>query len=272
MPGIKELLQDKSKFGDDLVFSIGEQSFKLGDVRAMNAETEGATKTQLEAIAKRQKELDDAAGVVATLYQEAMDAKVKAGAAPVTPAKAGAIEDDNFETDALYAPVAKRYKSLEAKLQAIADGDLKATKAELATLTKQFQQAVHAMTTFMSEQRFNALQLPEAARKELTADAALKHAIKSNMFGADGLPDVAKAANELSEKYRIDDIKKSAFEAGREQAKKEAAAAAVAKPTNIRGVKSAPDAKAPKTIGEALAQAVTDPELLDGAAAMGYTQ
>lgn len=253
---IKKFLENAKDYPDGTMVTIGETQVPLGSLRQLNATERQQLADGIKAnsereadLSKRQELVVDLAKKAQAAYNAAEEARAKAGTTEprVTP---GA---DPFE-DPWLAPVKKALGERDAKI---------------ATLTEQLKQAVtvvaNAATTFSEDRwdrQYREIDFGKREKKP-TRDEVLKFATANKIVDRHGLPSVSLAWDKMSEADRLDEMRKTEREKGREEGRQEAIASRIP-PPNVPGPGQAPLPRintAAGDLGDLYADAIKDPEL-----------
>lgn len=212
---IDEMIAD-AKLTDDTMFKVGEQEFKLGDLRKVAKSRQDEAAAKLAEIDKQRKEFDTERQRVQKLSQDALDfyEKLKAG----KPANETKDDDFSFSDDPWLSRVGKGLTKLATQLadaQKAQDERAKKLEAALAdgfkyVMTKEYERAWNA--------------IPEGDRpKDKTWRDYLKVAQERNIVNEWGLPDPNMAYERETGADRLERARKAEYERGLEEGKKAAA-------------------------------------------------
>jgi hypothetical protein len=252
---IKKFLQDAKAHPDTTVITIGDQQTTLGDLRAMDTEERQDLSARLADVETRRKEVEKRQGEVVDLAQKAQaaynaaeEARLKAGAARVDPST------DPWK-DPWLAPVKDAIDARDKKI------------GELQEMLKTTVGAVSRAAQIFSEDRYDreygSLNFGKREKKP-TRDELLKMATDEKLLDRHGIPSITKAWDKFSEADRMEELRKEAFERGREAAHQESMAARIPPPGVPGPGMSGPSPKiTPQTdvLGDLYAEAAKDPEL-----------
>ena len=173
MPTLEELLAD-AKIADDMEVVLGDYKFKVGEVRRFRTEAEKKFAEKVaETVAERER--------LTQLATEATQLIEKMNAEPPVPKTKGngAEGEIDFDTDALYSPVAK-------KLKPILEG-LETLKKQNETLTTSLLESSKVFLHDFYARNWNAL--PAEKRGNKTWKDYLKKAVELKINNEYNLPD-----------------------------------------------------------------------------------
>lgn len=174
---LEELLSD-AKIADDVEFSLGDNKFKMSDLRAADKSRREKADRELKAVAAKQKELDELAQQAASLVE-------KLSKEPESRVASKGDEID-WDTDPLYAPlVSKKVKPLETKL------------TEILSKVDNLQNALAQSAKFVMEDFYNRRweSLPEEKRRGKNWKEYLKTAAEKKILNEYGIADPVEALN-----------------------------------------------------------------------------
>ena len=272
MPSLKDMLKDVAKFKDEVLVELaGGEKVSLGDLRGLEKEEKASFLKQQETLAAQQakfkQDLADlmlAQEKVGEMFAQAQAAGGTADAAAAAVAARAAANADplaGLENDAVLGPLAKALRAQQAKLDELANKNLK-------TLTDTIQKMALAYvddTTAANYEKY----VPEAKQAELPLDKVLAHCKANNIFTKTGLPDVRKAVKDLTtQRVAPEDLNKQLADAeekgrlkGLEEAGKGSRPVFVPRPAGGQGVGGNNQPKPFESIDAALAAAANDPEI-----------
>jgi hypothetical protein len=210
MPSLKEVLADKAKYGDNLVWKFDDTtSVTLGQLRQLSDEKQSALSKQETDNLKRQTELDAAdrqlkksqveTATVYTSLQSAMEA-IKAGrlndpAVTQLFGNAGIpgggstgtdpfAELSRLESDSLMGPLVKVLKVVNDRAQ-------KAEQAVANNIKVQQTMATHYLNGTL-EDRYDRI-VPADKQEKITLELLIRDAVAHNEMRSDSTPDIRKA-------------------------------------------------------------------------------
>ncbi len=195
---LEELLQD-AKIADDMEFALGENKFKMSDLRAADKSRRAKADKEMKALAEKQTELDGLAQQAADLVQKlSKEPEVK----PVVN-KDGEID---WDADPLYSPVSKKLKPLETKMEEIANN--------IKTLQSSLAQSAQFVLQDFYDRRWNSV--PEDKRKGKSWKEYLKTASEKKILNEYGIADPVEALNRELEPIERDGLQKQLAEANKQ--------------------------------------------------------
>jgi hypothetical protein len=217
MPTLKEVLADKSKYPDNLVWNLeGGTAVTLAQLRGLSDESQNAiTKREADlvkaqqAIDAKQSELNKAQLNTATLYtglQQAKEAiangkfdslppEIKALFGNSAPAGSGNGNNDPFaalsrlENDTLLGPVVQYIKK-------VSDDARKAQEAVAANVEVQKKMATNYMNGVL-EDRYDRI-VPADKQEKFPLSTLIQEAVKSNQWASDSTPNIRAAYKSLT--------------------------------------------------------------------------
>ena len=212
MPTLKEVLADKAKYPDNLVWNLeGGTAVTLAQLRGLSDENQSAiTKREADlvkasqAVSLKEEELKKAQLNTANLYTtmtqalEAMkagrldDPSIKQifGSSPIPGATNGNGNNDPFaalsrlESDTLMGPVVSVIKAVNAEAK-------KAQEAVAQNIEVQKKMATNYMNGVL-EDRYDRL-VPADKQEKITLASLIQDAVRNNEFSSDSVPDIRKA-------------------------------------------------------------------------------
>ena len=252
---LKKFLDDTKTYPDGTMVTIGETQVPLGSLRQLNATERQQLADGIKAnsereadLSKRQELVVDLAKKAQAAYNAAEEARVKAAGQPLPNTGADPWQDPWL------APV---------------KGALDERDKKIATLTEQLKQAVtvvaNAATTFSEDRwdkQYESIDFGKREKKP-TRDEVLKFATDNKIVDRHGLPSVKLAWDKMSEADRLDEMRKTEREKGREEGRQEAIASRIP-PPNVPGPGQAPLPRintAAGDLGDLYSEAIKDPEL-----------
>jgi hypothetical protein len=253
---LKKFLEDNTQFTDATEVRIGNEVTTLGDLRSLNSEERTQLSTAMKTaterqgdLDKRQKEILDLSQKAQQAYAAAEDARAKASSQ--VRAEPGA---DPW-ADPWLAPVKKIIDERDAKIASLTE--------QLGTVVKIVGNAANIFSEDRYDREYSGINFgnreKKPTRKEIL-DFATEHKIVDRL----GIPSVSGAWAKMSEGDRLEDLRKDAFEKGREAARQEQMAARMPAPGVPGPGMSGTTPKVDPTkgeLGDLYAEANKDPEL-----------
>jgi hypothetical protein len=251
----KQVLDDKSKYPDDLKLNINGLEVSVGDLRAANAQREAALKER-ETLADQK--INEAATFYSDLVkqQDELAKKQSTAQASVTQPAAGGqgLTWEQLKADPLFKPVAQQLE--DAQKAAVEAKKLAEEQA------KQYQQGYAWALNHAWKRDFESIGERDP---NIDLKAVLKFAVDEKVTDEAGVPDVRKAYDRMTAGKRQEAAIAKAREEGLREGQQKALLASIPKP-GLSGLRSAPETgQAPKAYGsldEALAAAKQDPDLM----------
>ena len=247
---VKKFLEGVTEYPDATMVKIGDQEFPLGSIRALNADERSAFS---DGIKRKEAELDSQRKTVVELAQKAQqaydaaeEARKKAGTPPAP--------GQTWKDDPWFQPIAKELEARDSKLSEY--------QKAIDSLTTTVRNAATIWAEDRWERDYGSLDFGKRDKKP-TREELIEFATKNNLVDRHKIPSVRAAWEKMSEADRLDDLRKSEFEKGREAGRMETLAARVPQP----GVPGAGMPPAPKSgpgsdvLGDLYSEAVKDPEL-----------
>jgi hypothetical protein len=237
-----DILSDKG-LADDIVLDLKDGTSRtLGDLRAWNRETEGATAKRLsqqeDALKQREAQLGNAEIELmqrVDSYSKGMGISVEdfvtgkgnpASHLPTAPSKRDVAQQTGLdENDPLVGEVVKQLKALAARLD----------KTD-AALTEQREKVLKPIVATYLNDNYELQwerarrDLPKKAQEKLTYEDALKHAERRGMKDRAGRLDVAEAARDLARPFEQDEWRETERAKMRKELKDEQFASSLPKP------------------------------------------
>jgi hypothetical protein len=170
---LEELLSD-AKIADDMEFALGENKFKMADLRAADK----SRRAKEKALAAKQEELNG-------LAQQAADLVEKLSKEPEPKPVVNKDGDIDWDADPIYSPVSKKLKPLESKMEEIANN--------IKTLQSSLAQSAQFVLQDFYDRRWNSV--PEEKRKGKTWKEYLKTAAEKKILNEYGIADPVEALN-----------------------------------------------------------------------------
>lgn len=253
---IKKFLSESQQHPDTTEVRIGEQVVTLGDLRALDAEDRATLGAKLDAATKREGELKDQQAAAMKLssdaqkaYDTALELQKKASAA------APAVPSADWKNDPWMQPVVKE---LEAR-----DRALEELKGVLKTVVTVVGNAANVHSEDRWDRQYEGIDFGKREKKP-TRDELLDFAKTNKLLDRHNLPSVSLAWNKMSEPDRIEDIRKTEREKGKEEGRMEALANRLPPPgVPGPGPNTMPKIITPGTdiLGDLAAESLKDPEL-----------
>jgi hypothetical protein len=231
-PGKLQTILTNKSLKDDMTIAVGDESFTLGELRSMDAESEGGSTVELEA---RESALVKAQGALASTLQAVaekvgvpIDALIDGRLDDITPRRGTTttttIDDDDplAEIDPkVLAALDKKYGA--ANVQAAVDKMQK----ELGDTRKALGIALKINMDDHYERTFRDLSkdIPEGVKLDL--QSALKYADENNLRDKTGRYNIHKAVNDLTSDARMAKQIADAERRGEERARQKALADSV---------------------------------------------
>lgn len=231
-PGkLQKIIENKS-LKDDLVIAVGDESFTVGELRAMDAESEGASTADLDA---REANLVRAQSALATTLQTVadklgvpIDKLIEGQLDDITPRRGATAtttstsDDPLAEIDpAVLAALEKKFGVAEVKAAAAK------MEKELADTRKALGIALKVNMDDHYERSFRDLSkdFPEGVKLDL--QSALKYADDNNLRDKTGRYNIQKAVDDLTREARIAKQVADAEARGEQRAREKALADSV---------------------------------------------
>lgn len=228
MSKLKKIIENKS-LKDDMVIAVGEDSFTVGELRAMDAESDGATTAALQ---EREANLVKAQGALAATLQAAadkmgitIDQLIDGNLEGIKPRVAAAPGDDD---DPLAEVDPRVLAALEKKFGAAnVDAAVKKLEKELKDTKQALGIALKVNMDDYYADRFDRLSkdIPEGTK--LTLADALKYADENNLRDKTGRYNIQKAVSDLTYEARHKAEIAAAERRGEERAQQKALADSV---------------------------------------------
>lgn len=204
MPTLKEVLADKGKYQDNLVWDLGGgTTVTLGQLRGLSAEDQNTISRREQELTARDSELKKAQLTTADLYTNLLTAQeaIKAGRMDdpsikmifgdaAVPGHNGSHNDDPFEAlsrleqDTLVGPLVQVIKKVN-------DNAKKAQDAVAANINVQKAMATNYMNGVL-EDRYDRI-VPVNMQEKITLASLIQDAVRNNEFSSDSVPDIRKA-------------------------------------------------------------------------------
>jgi F0F1-type ATP synthase membrane subunit b/b' len=246
-----QIFADEQNFKDDVEITIGDKKVKLGEIRDL-------TKSQQRMLADK---LTEAKGLAEKASQVITDYEAKALelANKVTSGPARSTDDENWQEDPLFRPVAKALKGYEDRAKKAEENLEKITNALTNTAKIWFRDR--------SEMQFErgAERLKKNPKfKDYDVDKILDYATQNKIVDGNGLPSVSRAIQELTKVDDLEEARRRAYEEGLKAGQQKGRLATMTRPTSAGGptpeVKDAAMAKhGLEGLGDDVAK---DPELM----------
>jgi hypothetical protein len=262
---IKKFLEDSQNYPDNTLVTIGDTQVPLSSLRSLNATERTQVADRLKEIDAEKAELKAKQGAIVGLATKAQEALTAAEAARDAAARPAPKPGDDPFSDPWLAPVKTALESRDKGINELRD----MLRTTLTTVT-------NAATIFSEERwdgQYAAINFGKRDKKP-TRQELLDLATKEGLKDRHGLPSVTKAWEKFSEGDRIEEIRQSALEQGRQEGRNAQIASRVPAP-GVAGPGQAPQIKINPNggdLGDLHAQAIADPELraiLDQAATLG---
>jgi hypothetical protein len=235
-PGKLQAILTNKALKDDMTIAVGDESFTLGELRSMDAESEGGSTAELEA---REANLVRAQSALADTLQKAADRmgvpidKLIDGQLDDIAPRRGAPTGGDDEEDAALAEVDPRIlaaleKRLEKKLgSATSAASIAKIEKELGDTRKALGIALKINMDDHYERTFRDLSkdIPEGVKLDL--QSALKYADENNLRDKTGRYNIHKAVNDLTSEARTKKMIADAEARGEERARQKALADSV---------------------------------------------
>lgn len=265
---IKKFLEDAQNYPDATMVTIGDQQVPLGSLRALSAGERQQVADRIKEIDQQKADLNDRIGKVTTLGKQAQEIFAQAEAARAAAAAAGGKNgspgDDPFK-DPWLAPVKTELEARDKSL------------AEMKEMLRTVVNTVTNAATIFSEERwdnqYGSINFGKRDKKP-TRQELIEYATKNGIKDRHGLPSVTGAWEKMSEPDRLEEIRQSALEQGRQEGRQAVIAARVPMP-GVAGPGQAPQMPKlnvnPSDLGDLHGEAMKDPELralLDQAASL----
>lgn len=259
----KTVLSDKAKFADDKKITFEGVEMTLGELRTLNAETQGELARKMEEVGKQRADLEAKQAEAAKFYQTVLEEKQRLtsqAAAQPAAANANAAQFDPFSDPAwqpVMKPIAERLAKAEANAKQVED--LRKAILDIATVWTRDRwhreySALPELKDDKGQARYQLEQLVKKAEAEKLVDPIT------------GIYDIRAAYDRLEEPRKLEALKKQAFEEGKKAAEQAAFAAAMPRPGESSfTIQSTP---APGSNGKALSfdeavqRAMSDPEII----------
>lgn len=232
-PGkLQKIIENKS-LKDDLVIAVGDDSFTVGELRAMDAESEGTSTADLESreanLVRAQSALADTLQKAADRLGVPIDKLIDGQLDDVTPRRGKPSDDDNkpsgdplAEIDpAVLAALEKRFGVAEVRAAS------EKMAKELADTRKALGIALKVNMDDHYDRTFRdvAKDIPEGVKLDL--QAALKYADENNLRDKTGRYNIQKAVQDLTYEARHKKEIEEAERRGEQRAAQKALADAV---------------------------------------------
>jgi hypothetical protein len=235
---------DNNNIKNDLVIQIGDQSLTVGELRAMDAETDGASTKELETregnLVRAQAHLAETLQTVAEKTGIPLE-KLLTGEIEVTPAGGGGGKGGDDDPEAALSDIdPKVLKALEKKFGAGSVAtEVAAMKKELADTKKALGIAlkINMDDHYASQWEKLSANIPKGDDGKplvnLDLSAALKYADDNGLKDRTGRYNLSKAFNDLTIEARHQREIKAAEERGKKLGQDLTVAASVQKPGGI---------------------------------------
>lgn len=266
---------DNKTFANDLVIKIGDESLTVGELRAMDAETDGQSTKDLEAregnLIRAQAHLAETLQAVAERTGIPLETLLDGKLDSIVPVRGKGGENDD-DPDAVLKDIDPAViKALEKKFGAGAVGtELAALKKELGDTKKALGIALKINMDDHYERTFRDLagDIPRGddgkPLVELDLSKALKYADDNGIKDKTGRYDLRRAVRDLTAEARYQRDLKAAEDRGEKRGLEKATLANVPKPGGIHPAQAKPpvDAKGRvKTLDAVMQDALGDVEI-----------
>lgn len=207
MPTLKEVLADKAKYQDNLVWDMGgDTKVTLGQLRELSTHDQNVLSKRDQEIAARETELKNAQITTANLYTtvQAATEALKAGRMDDpslkilfgnTPVPGSNNNNDPFaalsklEQDTLIGPVVQVIKQIKA--------DALKAQADAANVIEIQKNMATAYLNDTLEERYDRI-VPADKQDKITLEALIQEAVRSKQFTRANVPDIKKAFKTLT--------------------------------------------------------------------------
>jgi hypothetical protein len=229
-PGKLQTILTNKSLKDDMTIAVGDESFTLGELRSMDAESEGGSTAELEAreanLVRAQSALADTLQKAADRMGVPIDKLIDGQLDDITPRRGAPTGDDDADPLAdidpkVLAALDKKYGA--ANVQAAVDKIQK----ELGDTRKALGIALKINMDDHYERTFRDLSkdIPEGVKLDL--QSALKYADENNLRDKTGRYNIHKAVNDLTSDARMAKQIADAERRGEERARQKALADSV---------------------------------------------
>ena len=224
---LKQVLDDEKTFADGIEIVINNEKVTLGDLR-------GLSRAKQEELSNRMKATEDKFTEVTNLATEAARLKGQLEEQLAAAGKNRTIPptEDELDSDPFWAPVKKRYGTIDSTVKELKD-----------TVTK-LGQAAERMATIWAQdrwkQQFNSL-APRLAKsskhKDMTFEKVRDYAAEKKLLDDFGFPSVEKAILELTREEDFEARLAQARDEGRKEGETRGRLTASGRPTSATGPK-----------------------------------
>jgi hypothetical protein len=252
----KGFLENTKDYPDTTTVKIGDTEVPLGSIRALNASERDSLAAAVKANQEQKAVLDQRQAQVmdfATKTQQAYDAVQKAASTAANqPANAAGGVDP--WADPWLVPVKSALDSRDKTI-----GELTGQLKNLATIV---QNAASIWSEDRWDREYSGIDFGKRDKKP-SREELLKFATENKLFDRHSIPSVRAAWEKMSEQDRLEELRKSEFEKGREAGRMDAMAARIP-PPGVPGAgapAAAPLKPPPGELGDLYSEAIKDPEL-----------
>ena len=225
---LSDILKNTAKYGDDLEVSFGDEKVKLGDLRTLTASEQKALSDELARQQARTADLNDLATKTATLLNQ--NEQERARAAERNAAPPPDDWDKLYDNDPSYAPVRKRFSTLEQELKSAKELLTKQQQdlqnASAIAIDRFWQDDYRAHSSRLKGDKYKDYRGQDGYRK--LAQYANDHKLLDNY----GLPSVTRAIDELTKTDAVDAAAQEAYEKGLREGQQRARLGTQARPSS----------------------------------------
>jgi len=256
-PNFKQLFADRTKYSDDIKFTLGDAEVTLGDLRAYDSEVGGELQKQLKDLEARESKLQAASENVAKMWID-IEAQRKQldGTNKGTPGNDDPLA--KYSKDEVFGPVVGYMRNVEEGYKKQL-GDL---SGKLDSLTKSIAQMGATYMGDRASQDFSAIPEDDPVRpKDLTMDKLYKFAVENRIYDRNNLPDMKDAYKRLTSDARHAYELEQARAEERRKVQEELAEGAML-PRPMSGLPALPEGMKPAAnLQEAFSKAATDRDM-----------
>lgn len=213
------ILKDEATFPDTAEITLGTEKVTLGQIRELSRSQQKQVADQVNAL---QRERDEAKSI-ATKAAELME---KVNTAP----PATQTVPDDFDTDAWWEPVRKKFNPLADQLKAIEAGQ-KAIQESVARAA-----SIWAQDRWKGQYERGKERLKGPKYSEWTFEKVRDFAATNKHLDEYGFPAIDKAISEITKEDEISRIRQEEYERGVREGAVKSRLASTARPTSSAGI------------------------------------